>query len=79
MTFRMERGDDSSFISHLCERAGDNIDCRELVGESELPIFDKYDTYVPGELLRREYAVDRLRGDEVVVRLREILAEYEMS
>ena len=79
MTFRMERGDDYSFISHLCERAGDNIDCRELVGENELPIFDKYDTYVPGELLRREYAVDRLRGDEVVVRLREILAEYEMS
>ncbi len=79
MTFRMERGDDYSFISYLCDRAGGGIDCRELVSESELPIFDKYDTYVPGELLRREYAVDRLRGDEVVVRLREILAEYEMS
>ena len=76
MTFRMERGNDYELIKSLCDRAGNCIDCQSLVSESELPVFDKYDEYIPGELLRRAYSVDRLRGDEPALRLRQMLEEY---
>lgn len=77
MSFRMEHGTDYELISRLEEIARrDGIDCESLVRTGELPIFDKYDEYVPGELLRRAYAADRLRADEVIARLTEILNEY---
>lgn len=76
MTFRMERGDGAELIQHLCEAAEDGIDCDALMSGSELPILDKYDEYIPGELLRRAYAADRLCGDEPAARLEEILAEF---
>ena len=77
LTFRMERGNDYDLISHLAGIAEtDGIDCQALVQSGETPIFDKYDEHVPGELLRKAYAADRLRADEAEARLREILAEY---
>ena len=77
LTFRMERGNDYDLISHLAGIAEtDGIDCQALVQSGETPIFDKYDEHVPGELLRKAYAVDRLRADEAEERLREILGEY---
>ena len=77
MTFRMERGSDYDLISHLEQSARrDGIDCESLVQSGEQPIFDKYDEYIPGDLLRKAYAADRLRPDEVVERLGEILTEY---
>ena len=42
------------------------IDPVTLVGKSEAPVFDKYDDYVPAELLRQGYASDRLAPDEVL-------------
>jgi hypothetical protein len=41
----------------------------ELVFASELPIFDKYDTCIPAELLRAAYAKDRLSLSEVKERI----------
>ena len=77
LTFRMERGNDYELISHLAEIAEtDGIDCQALVQSGETPLFDKYDEHVPGELLRKAYAADRLRADEAEERLREILGEY---
>jgi len=77
MTFRMERGNDYDLISHLHGIAStDGIDCRALVESGELPLFEKYDEYVPGELLRAAYAADRLRPDEAEKRLCEMLNEY---
>ena len=77
LTFRMERGNDYDLISHLAGIAEtDGIDCEALVQGGETPIFDKYDEYVPGELLRKAYARDKLRADETEARLREMLAEY---
>lgn len=75
MTFRMERGSARELIEHLCDRAGDRIDCHALVSGGELPILDKYDEYIPGELLRKAYAVDRLCGEEPAARLAEIRDE----
>ena len=77
MTFRMERGNDYDLISHLAGLAAtDGIDCRALVESGELPLFEKYDEHIPGELLRSAYAADRLRADEAEARLQEILQEY---
>lgn len=40
-----------------------------LVGPSECPMFDKYDYLIPPELLRKAYAVDKLRMDEIENRM----------
>ena len=77
LTFRMERGNDYDLISHLAGIVEtDGIDCETLVQSGEVPIFEKYDEHIPGELLRRAYAADRLRADEAEARVREILGEY---
>jgi hypothetical protein len=77
MTFRMERGNDYDLISHLAGIAEtDGIDCEALVQSGETPLFEKYDEHIPGELLRKAYAADRLRADEAEARLGELLAEY---
>ena len=44
------------------------IDPAALVGDAECPAYEKYDEYVPAELLRRAYAVDRLDPDGVIAR-----------
>lgn len=49
----------------------DKIDTLDLVGKSENPIFEKYDPCIPPELLRRAYAVDKLRADEMKIRFSE--------
>ena len=46
----------------------DGLDVHSLVGEGECPVFDKYDEYIPPELLRRAYAEDRLSAEEVLLR-----------
>ena len=77
VTFRMERGNDYDLISHLAGIAEtDGIDCQGLVRNGETPLFEKYDEHIPGELLRKAYAMDRLRADEAEERLRELLAEF---
>jgi len=53
-------------IRNIIER--DGLDPHELVFGGECPVFDKYDEYIPAELLRDAYAVDRLCPEEVVER-----------
>ena len=77
LTFRMERGNDYDLISHLAGIAEtDGIDCESLVQSGEVPLFEKYDEHVPGDLLRKAYAADRLRADEAERRLAEIMKEF---
>ncbi len=57
-------------IRCIIEREG--LDTRSLVGEGECPVFDKFDEYIPSELLREAYATDRLLADEILERLNEI-------
>ena len=78
MTFRMERGSDIELVRRLERLARtEGIDCESLVSNNETPIFDKYDDYIPAELLRRAYAADKLRADEAEERLIELRAELE--
>ena len=53
-------------ITDIIER--DGLDPSELVSDGECPVFDKYDEYIPPELLRDAYAVDRLCPEEVIQR-----------
>ncbi len=76
ITFKMESGGDFALISELCRIAERGIDCQSLVEAGELPVFEKYDDYVPGELLRQAYATDRLTAPLVEKRLADILGEY---
>ena len=72
ITFRMERTREE-FFAVLAALAAAPIDCTELVAPSELPVFDKYDPFIPGELLRRAYATDRLDPTEAQSRLVEMV------
>ncbi len=77
MTFKMEGANDYELISELSRIAErDGINREALVAKGEVPLFEKYDTFIPDSLLRRQYAVDRLRTDEVELRLKQILSEY---
>lgn len=76
MTFKMERGDGQELISYLSKKAStEGIDKSALVAPSECPVFEKYDDFIPSELLRDAYMADRLRTDEAVKRLAEIAWE----
>ena len=46
----------------------EGIDMPTLVESGEIPLYDKYDAYIPAELLRRAFLEDRLAPDEVVYR-----------
>ncbi len=77
LTFRMERGNDYDLLSHLSQIVTtEGIDCSTLVQNGETPLFEKYDEHIPGDLLRRAYATDRLRADEAERRILEWMAEY---
>lgn len=76
--FRME-GDGKDFCRILARLAAGGIDCNALVAPGELPVFDKYDAYVPGELLRAAYAADHLRGDEAEARIATLESENRIS
>ena len=57
-------------LNEILQREG--LDCAKLVAGSEIPIFEKYDPYIPQDLLRRAYAADRLRADELIPRVAQI-------
>ena len=63
-------------IAELNARAEEGIDPRSLVSSGELPVLEKYDSYVPADLLQQAYATDKLNPTETEIRIREILAEF---
>ena len=78
ITFKMEKVTGIDFIARLLdgvEREG--IVCEHLVENSEIPVFEKYDNYIPHDLLRKAYAADKLRADEAEAQIRAIFDEFE--
>lgn len=70
ISFRLDKGTEQSFVNMIREDVRLNgIQCDKLVFSSETPIIDKYDPYIPSELLKKAYSVDRLRADEVEARI----------
>ena len=73
----MEKITDLNLITHLLNRVErDGIDRYALVESGEIPVFEKYDNYVPYELLRKAYAADKLRSDEAEEQIRKTFEEY---
>ena len=68
-------GSAERFLRRLGELAVGGIGTEELVSPSEMPLFDKYDALIPGELLRRAYAVDRLFAPEAEARIASLTTE----
>ncbi len=78
ITFKMEKITDLNFVTHMLNRVErDGIDTKALVESGEIPVFEKYDNYVPYELLRKAYAADKLRADEAEEQIRKIFEEYK--
>ena len=65
MTFKCEKDADELLRMIRRKMAHDTIETIDLVGKGECPIFEKYDPCIPPELLRRAYAADKLRTDEM--------------
>ena len=55
MQFAMDVGKDE-FLEILKEEANKDFNPLELVYPKEVPVFDKYDEYLPDELVRKEFA-----------------------
>ncbi len=69
--FKMKDGSAQRFLTGvktILKRDGLSTD--ELVGENEHPVYEKYDEYIPSNLLRRCFARDRLSAKEVVERFK---------
>ncbi|MCL2704538.1 MAG: DEAD/DEAH box helicase [Defluviitaleaceae bacterium] len=60
------KGDGYGLIEHIRKYfQNDCPDLDSLVGERENPVYERYDEYVPQELIRRGYVADRMQGDEI--------------
>ena len=69
ITFKASEGRGKELTIRLEEIiARDGLDTSELITNGEFPVFDKYDEYIPAELLRDAYAIDRLKADEIIER-----------
>ena len=69
MMFRMERGDGISLLSDMGRRIREEgISLDHLIGLNECPVYEKYDGFIPSELLRIAFREDKLRSDEILTR-----------
>ena len=72
--FRMEKGTPESLLKRLEEKFGrEDFKVIDLVSPKELPSFEKYDRFIPAELLRQAYSVDRLNCKEALLRINQLL------
>ena len=55
MQFTMQVSE-AEFYAIVCQEAAERFDALELVYPKEVPVFEKYDEYVPDELVRKGFA-----------------------
>ena len=72
----MSAGNDYELMQALNQRAEMGIDANSLVGSGEIPVYEKYDNYIPADLLRLAYATDKLNPIEAGERIREIFQQF---
>lgn len=70
MEFQM-KGDERLFYEVLAEQASTPFDPIELVYTGEIPVFEKYDEYVPEELIRKGFAESVLDIEGMLKRVRQ--------
>lgn len=71
ISFRMEKGTPTELISKLRLLALSNIDTHSLMKQGESPVSEKFDEYIPSELLRSAYATDKLDIENAKMRILE--------
>ena len=76
ITFRMEKDDPVTLVKKL----SDYLDSGEftlssLIGKTEVPLYDKYDAYLPASILQRSYAENFLEIREVENKICELKKE----
>lgn len=76
IAFKMSKGTDYELMHVLADQAAAGIDPHTLVSSGEVPLFEKYDDYIPTDLLRHAFAVDKLNAEEAGRRILEIFKEY---
>ncbi len=68
--FRLDKGSEEDLVEAMQSDVKlHGIPCHNLVFSGETPIIDKYDPYIPSDLLKKAYSIDRLRSDEVEDRI----------
>lgn len=72
IVFRMENGDPISLLDSLALCLKDQDIPEFLVSQNEFPAMEKYDQYIPANLLRHAFASDRLNVPETFERINEI-------
>ena len=60
----MDAGEEE-FLTVLKREAEKEFDPMDLVYPKEVPVFDKYDEYLPDELIRKEFAQSVLDIDQM--------------
>ena len=70
MQFTMD-ADEKTFYRVVKEEIEKDIDPLDLVYPQEVPVFDKYDEYLPEQLIRKGFALGVLNLDDVRKRIRE--------
>ncbi len=69
MQFTMDAGEEE-FFRIICEEAEKPLDPMELVYPDEVPVFEKYDEFVPAELVRKGFAYGVLDAEGMLDRIR---------
>ena len=64
------QADELEFYEVVCKNAEQEIDPMELVYPKEVPVFEKYDEYVPEELVRKGFAYGVLDVDGIKQRIK---------
>ncbi|MBQ9976509.1 MAG: DEAD/DEAH box helicase [Clostridia bacterium] len=71
ITFKMEKGTPDTLLDYLCRLfSNETIDPESYVDSNDLVAFEKYDKYIPQNLLNKAFAHDRLDFVEVGQRCR---------
>ncbi|MBO7364463.1 MAG: ATP-dependent helicase, partial [Lachnospiraceae bacterium] len=68
MQFTMQ-ADEDTFYRTVCEEAGKELDPMELLYPGEVPVFEKYDEYVPDSLVRKGFALGVLDTEGMKARV----------
>ncbi len=70
MQFKMKVSK-QEFFQVLCEMAEKPFDAMDLVYPKEIPVFEKYDEFLPPELVRKGFAYGILNIDEMKMRIKD--------
>lgn len=73
--FKMSKGTEQTLLDALADEARRGIDPERLVSSGETPLFEKYDDFIPADLLRHAFAVDKLNAAEAGKRILQIAKE----